>query len=85
VLSGDPLANLPMSFDGIVARDARVFADAAERDVPIVMVLGGGYSDDAWLAQYRSLRHLIRTYGISGPDSPHPPRRPTTKEKLYTE
>ncbi len=68
VLEGDPLAHLWLTCDGIVRRDGMVFAEASRRKVPIVMVLGGGYSKDAWLVQYRSIAAVIRCYGsVGGP------------------
>jgi histone deacetylase 11 len=62
-LADDPLANLALTPDGIVQRDALVFAEAARCHVPIVMVLGGGYSKSAWEVQYRSIHGLIERYG----------------------
>ncbi len=61
-LSNDPLADFAMTIDGMVRRDAIVFAEAKRRGVPIVMVLGGGYSADAWLAQFRSIRNLLEVF-----------------------
>ena len=61
-----------------------VFAEAHRRGVPIVMVLGGGYSDRAWSVQYTSIRNLLDTYGLHGREHPYPPRPPTAKEKVYT-
>lgn len=60
-LSGDPLADFELTIDGIVKRDKMVFDESATRGVPIVMTLGGGYSRDAWRAQYESIRNLLRT------------------------
>ncbi len=62
VLSGDPLANLEMTIDGVVRRDAMVFEEANQRFIPIVMVLGGGYSKHAWFAQYRSIADIVTRY-----------------------
>ncbi len=65
-LADDPLAHLALTPEGIVERDAMVFAEAARRKLPIVMVLGGGYGKSAWQAQYRSIRNLIERYGTPG-------------------
>ena len=65
VLEGDPLAHLRLTPDGVAQRDARVFAEADRRHIPIVMVLGGGYSRQAWCVQYRSVRQLIERYGAA--------------------
>lgn len=83
-LAGDPLANFELTPDGIVERDRRIFAEADRRNVPIVMTLGGGYSDNAWRAQYQSIRGLIKTYGVEPGVQHRPPRRPSIKEKVYT-
>lgn len=64
-LEGDPLASLRLSIDGIVRRDAMIFAEAVRRKVPIVMTLGGGYSVNAWRAQYESIAGILRTYGTA--------------------
>jgi histone deacetylase 11 len=81
-LAGDPLASLAMTPQGIVARDAMVIDEAVRRGVPIVMVLGGGYSPLAWQAQFASIRRTILTYGVAGGPA-YPPRDPTGKESLY--
>ncbi len=46
VYSADKLGRLALSLDGIRARDAMVLSDAWTRAIPVVGVLGGGYSDD---------------------------------------
>jgi len=82
-LAGDPLAGLAMTREGIVERDAAVIDMCVHRGVPVVMVLGGGYSPDAWLAHHASIRRTIETYGLAEGGA-HEPRRPTIREKLYT-
>ncbi|GAB4213345.1 MAG: histone deacetylase [Rhodoferax sp.] len=42
---GDRLGRLALSAQGLRQRDARVFAACAQRGVPVVMVMGGGYAD----------------------------------------
>jgi histone deacetylase 11 len=83
VLRGDPLAGFEMTLEGVVQRDAIVFAEAARRNVPVVMVLGGGYSDQAWHVQYHSIENIIRTYGLNSSNPPYARRHPSVKEKLY--
>ncbi len=61
-LAGDPLAHFELTADGIRKRDALIFDEAQRRGVPIVMVLGGGYSAQAWRVQFESIRSLIATY-----------------------
>jgi histone deacetylase 11 len=71
-LAGDGLASLKMTEQGIVRRDAMVVDLCVRHRFPVVMVLGGGYSPNAWHAQYASIRHIIQTYGtlISTSGSP---------------
>ncbi len=61
-LAGDPLGHMRLSPEGIVRRDQIVFAEAARRKAPIVMTLGGGYSQQAWRVQCDSVRALIEKY-----------------------
>jgi len=67
-----------------VARDAIVIDECVCRGIPVVMVLGGGYSKLAWSAQYDSIERTIRRYGLVAGRRPYPPRKTTGKEKLYT-
>lgn len=83
-LADDPLTNLRVTRRGIVERDRLVFTEAVGRDVPIVMVLGGGYSADAWRAQHESIRRIIEAYGLVSGTRRSPGREPTPKERLYT-
>jgi len=83
VLAGDPLANLSLTIDGVVRRDAMVIDECVRRGIPVVMTLGGGYSDSAWLAQYRSVRRTIETHGLVAGRRPYPPREPTGWERGY--
>jgi len=83
-LADDPLANLKMTKEGIVRRDATVIDACVKRGIPVVMTLGGGYSKDAWAAQYASIRRTIETYGLVDGKPPYPPRKPTAKEDLYS-
>lgn len=73
-LEGDPLARLRMTEAGIVKRDAMVIDACVRRDIPVVMTLGGGYSADAWSAQYASVARTIRTYGLAPGVTPDEPR-----------
>lgn len=83
-LAGDPLASFQLSPAGIVRRDRLVVEEAVARGVPFVMVLGGGYSEDAWLAQFRSIAGIIETYGLERGSPTGSRRRPTFTEKVYT-
>jgi len=58
-LDGDPLANGKMTHEGIAKRDQMIVAACKKYKIPYVMTLSGGYSDDAWSAQYKSIKALL--------------------------
>jgi histone deacetylase 11 len=58
-LKDDPLASLNMTEDGIVKRDWIVIEACLNRKIPVVMTLAGGYSKNAWHAQYLSIKNII--------------------------
>lgn len=64
-LKNDPLAGLMMTHNGIVERDNMIVNEAATRKIPVVLTLAGGYSKDAWKAQYLSIKSLIEKYGLA--------------------
>jgi acetoin utilization deacetylase AcuC-like enzyme len=84
VLAGDPLADLNMTPDGLVRRDAMVIDACRRRNIPVVTTIGGGYGPDAWEAQANSIARTIQTYGCVGDHPRHTPRKPTIKENLYS-
>ena len=43
---GDRLGRLGLSFAGLAQRDQRVFSWCQSRDLPVAVVMGGGYADD---------------------------------------
>ena len=59
MLKGDPLANFAMTEEGIVKRDQRIIDECIKRQIPVVMLLGGGYSKNAWHAQYLSIKNIL--------------------------
>ena len=59
-LKGDPLANCEMSEEGIVKRDAYIIEECVNRKIPVILTLGGGYSPNAWHAQYMSIKNLLK-------------------------
>lgn len=63
-LKGDPLASLEMTHQGIVKRDHAIVEACVKRKIPVVLTLSGGYSPDAWKAQYLSIKNLIETYKL---------------------
>ncbi len=60
MLNGDPLASLTMTESGIVKRDALVINACRKRNIPVVMTLAGGYSPNAWRAQYKSIKNILK-------------------------
>ena len=81
-LAGDPLASLQMSESGIVQRDRMVIDACVRRELPVVMTLGGGYSPDAWHAQYASIRAIVESYGQAtdgGNTEPVEPAEPSRR------
>ncbi len=61
-LAGDPLASLAMTHEGILKRDMTVIDACVDRKVPVVYLMAGGYSKDAWEAQYKSLAALLKKH-----------------------
>ena len=85
-LAGDPLANLAMTKEGIVARDALVIDTCVAGRIPVVMLLGGGYSRKAWEVQHASIRRTIEKYGIvrrqTQPAAKPGPKKSLGKQKM---
>jgi histone deacetylase 11 len=61
-MAGDPLGGMNLSPAGIVARDQIVFDEALSRDIPLVMVLSGGYQPSTYKAIAASLINLNQKY-----------------------
>jgi len=59
VLEGDRLGEFALSRQGLLERDRFVIEQARARDCPVVVTLGGGYSDDAWRATTDFIRWLL--------------------------
>ncbi len=55
----DPLGNLKISKQGIIERDSIVFSLALQNDIPIVMLLSGGYHKDSGPIIGESIEKLI--------------------------
>jgi len=84
-LDADPLANLAMTQDGIVRRDAFVIDTCVRRGIPVVMTTGGGYGKQAWKVQHASISNILKTHGLvqrSGADEVAPGTKPA-KAKLW--
>ncbi len=58
VLGGDPLGGLSLSADAVMKRDALVFEASVSRDIPIVMLLSGGYQKSTAAVIAKSILNL---------------------------
>ena len=54
-----------VTLEGVVERDARVFRQAQQHNVPITMVLSGGYATDSYKVVVASMANLIKTFNVS--------------------
>lgn len=64
ILEGDPLGALAISAEGIIKRDEMVFRQAFDHDVPVVMLLGGGYQKSNAHIIAQSILNLERQFGL---------------------
>ena len=51
--------------EGIIKRDAMVFQKAQQCNVPITMVLSGGYAADSHKVVAASIANLMRTFKLA--------------------
>ena len=59
VLAGDRLGEFALTRQGVLERDRFVIEEARQRECPVVVTLGGGYSDAAWPASTDFIRWLL--------------------------
>ncbi len=59
VLKGDLLGWMSVSEEGIIKRDATVFRNALEKKIPILMLLGGGYTKRSASVISRSIENIL--------------------------
>lgn len=62
VFREDFLGGFQLSAEGIAWRDGYVVASARSRNVPLCMVLAGGYSAGSWQIHYESIRNILRSW-----------------------
>jgi histone deacetylase 11 len=60
VLEGDFLGMLRLSDTGVVKRDAIVFSNALKRKIPILMLLGGGYTKRSAPVIAASIENIVK-------------------------
>ena len=59
VLGNDPYGTFNLTLDGLFKRDRIVFDLAKNNNIPIQIVLGGGYSPDAWIGNCQFLTYIL--------------------------
>jgi histone deacetylase 11 len=59
----DPLGRLKISAQGILARDRFVFQTLVNAEIPVVMVLSGGYTSESYQLVARSIGDVWETWG----------------------
>ncbi|MBW1876564.1 MAG: hypothetical protein JRI98_14665 [Deltaproteobacteria bacterium] len=59
VLRGDRLGEFMLTREGVLERDCFVIELARKHRCPVVITLGGGYSDDAWRSSTDFIRWLL--------------------------
>jgi histone deacetylase 11 len=62
VLETDPLTSLRLRMDEMVERDLYVVTAVRARNIPLAMVLSGGYGPQSWEAHARSIEALVRRF-----------------------
>ena len=60
-MRGDPLGRMDLTEDGIIKRDQIVFEECVKRNIPIVMVLSGGYQKSNAPCIAKSIANLLDT------------------------
>lgn len=62
VLAGDRLGTFDLTLQGVLERDRLVLDVARLAGIPMVVVLGGAYSRNAWRATYAMIRYALTSY-----------------------
>lgn len=62
IFSEDPLGRMSVSKNGIIERDSFVFSSARDKNIPILMVLSGGYSKQSSNIISESIEKIVKKY-----------------------
>ena len=62
VLDSDPLSSLRLTVRDLNTRDKYVVETARKSNIPIAMVLAGGYSSESALAQAKSIEQILERF-----------------------
>ena len=65
ILENDPLGKLSVSSEGVISRDSMVFSAALERNIPIVMLLSGGYQKNNGELIADSIENLLTIHNLT--------------------
>ncbi len=60
VYEKDNLGGLNLTMGGIIERDEFVFRQALDNNIPVLMVLSGGYHKDSWMIISKSLENIMK-------------------------
>jgi histone deacetylase 11 len=63
IVKGDPLGNLKVSENGVFLRDRFVIDQFVKRDIPLVIVLGGGYTRVSFRMIARMVGYIVERWG----------------------
>lgn len=64
-LYGDPFGRLHITAEGIIKRDEYIFELAFRRDIPIVMLLSGGYQSNNPEVIADSIENIMRVFNLN--------------------
>lgn len=64
IYENDPLGDLKISTEGIIQRDAFMFGQALAHDIPLLMVLSGGYTKESATIISKSITNLLTTFDL---------------------
>lgn len=64
ILAGDRLGALDISAEGVIRRDEMVFRESLTRNIPVLMLLGGGYQQNNAEVITRSILNLKDIFGL---------------------
>ncbi len=62
---GDPLAGYRLTRAHLVERDLRVMTLARDRDIPVAMLLSGGYSSESWSIHADAIEGILARFDRS--------------------
>ena len=63
VYEGDPLGLLNVSAEHVQQRDLYVVEQLRQREIPVVMLLSGGYSRRSYQLVFNSVDQFLRRFG----------------------